>query len=423
MQWADWNPAGDDLAILRTVDGKARIEMPVGKVLYESVGWITTPRVSPDGKSIAFIEHPVAGNDAGFVALLDGGKKRVLTPYYESAQGLAWRPDGKEVWFTGAEHGNSNVLMAVGVSGGAPRLIVATPGILRLCDIARDGRVLVMEATMRQRIVFRGPGDAADHDLSWLDWSRLVDISPDGKAILFDETGEGAGAKAGVYVRATDGSPAVRLGDGVACAFSPDRRSVLAIWPLSGASQIWVYPTGTGQTRQITNDPADRIVTATFTPDGRSVVYRAIESGSSRLFVQGLDGRGKKVISPQGVGGIALQCSPDGKWVYAFGSARMGVLYSLNGGTEVKIPEIRNDDAVIRWTDDSKGLLFFTRNEYPARVRRLDVATHRVTPVREITVAESDLGAAGIRMTPDLKAYAYSMYTTAGDLFQLQGVH
>jgi hypothetical protein len=42
-----------------------------GKVLFKTTGWITNPRVSPDGRSVAFLHHPVQGDDGGSVDVVD----------------------------------------------------------------------------------------------------------------------------------------------------------------------------------------------------------------------------------------------------------------------------------------------------------------------------------------------------------------
>ena len=72
VEWADWSPDGNSLAVVRNVGGRDRLEFPIGKVLYEtSGGWISYPRVSPKGDYVAFIDHPNQGDDGGAVAVVD----------------------------------------------------------------------------------------------------------------------------------------------------------------------------------------------------------------------------------------------------------------------------------------------------------------------------------------------------------------
>ncbi len=108
VQFADWSPDGQSLAVVRNLGGKVRLEFPPGKVLYETAGWISHPRVSPRGDEVAFLDHPVQGDDGGSAAMVDlSGKRRVLSELFASAQGLCWSPDGNEVWFTVATVGSN----------------------------------------------------------------------------------------------------------------------------------------------------------------------------------------------------------------------------------------------------------------------------------------------------------------------------
>src|SRR5436190_18484854 len=76
-------------------------------VLYETAGWISHPRVAPDGKTVAFIDHPTRGDDAGAVAIVEPGKPaRQISAGWLSLMGLAWSPDAREVWFTATRSGS-----------------------------------------------------------------------------------------------------------------------------------------------------------------------------------------------------------------------------------------------------------------------------------------------------------------------------
>ncbi|MCU1350448.1 MAG: hypothetical protein JWO56_3478, partial [Acidobacteria bacterium] len=70
VEAADWSPDGR-LAIVRAVATHSRLEFPIGKVLYESSGWISHPRFSPDGTKLGFLDHPILNDDRGNVALIE----------------------------------------------------------------------------------------------------------------------------------------------------------------------------------------------------------------------------------------------------------------------------------------------------------------------------------------------------------------
>ena len=118
VEGADWSPDGKMLAIVRDVGGRQRLEYPVGHILYETDGWISHMRVSPKGNEIAFLDHSTLADDRGVVSAVDlAGKKKVLSTGWESEEGLAWSPNGSEVWFSAAQAGLQRRIYAVDMSG------------------------------------------------------------------------------------------------------------------------------------------------------------------------------------------------------------------------------------------------------------------------------------------------------------------
>ncbi len=172
VEWADWSPDGNNLAVVHSVGGRDRLEYPIGKVLFEtSGGWISYPRVSPNGDFVAFIDHPNQGDDGGSVAVVDlAGKKKNLTRRWYGTGGLAWSPDGQEVWFTASELSVDHYLSAVSLLG-KERLVIRIPGTLVVFDIWRDGRVLLARAGRRREVMARYGNETKERDLSWLDYS------------------------------------------------------------------------------------------------------------------------------------------------------------------------------------------------------------------------------------------------------------
>ena len=117
--------------------------------------------------------------------------------------------------------------------------------------MAPDGRILVTHDSVNLGIMGRAAGAPEEIDLAWFDWTLLNDLSDDGRLVLFSETGEGGGAGYSAFVRGLDGSPAVRIGEGVGFDFSPDGKSVLALLGSPTKREIVIYPTGPGETRKM----------------------------------------------------------------------------------------------------------------------------------------------------------------------------
>jgi eukaryotic-like serine/threonine-protein kinase len=423
-EYADWSPNGEDLAVVRRVGGKERLEYPLGKVLYETAGWASHPRISPDGKLVAFIDHTFARDDAGHIVTVDqSGNKKTLTADFVSAQGLAWWPDGKEIWFTGTTSGSSRELHAVTVDG-KERLVYLGTGTLTLQDIYKDGRVLFARDDMRAGMIGLAPGEMKERDLSWHDWTIPRDISDDGKLVSFDETGEAGGETGVIYVRGTDGSPAVRLGDGRAPTLSPDGKWVLALSRISSHG-IQQLPTGAGESRNIPigDISAHQIY---FFPDSKHILLLGNIAGGHglRLWVSDVDAAKPRPISPEGVLVRYRSCiSPDGKEVAARDPEGGISIYPVSGGEPTRVPNTQPREDAVHWTPDGKGLLVGT-SEIPTNVYLIDLATGQRKPFKSFTLADPTglFDLAPPSFSADLKNYVYSYNRITSDLYIVEGL-
>ncbi len=422
VQQADWSPDGRELAIVRDVAGKSRLEYPIGTVLRETDGWLSCPRVSPSGGEVAFLEHPIRGDDAGSVLVAArGGGVKTLSSGWSGLHGLAWRRAPAEVWVTGAKSGFTRVLHAISPAG-RERLVLSVPETLTLHDIAADGRVLLTDDLSELGIAGVPPGDSRQRSFGWFDFSAAMDISPDGETILFEEAGD-ASEKPGVYVRKTDGSAAVRLGDGAARALSPDRRWVLSVSAGAKPRQLFLLPTGAGEPRAVTHDGIDHAF-ATWFPDGRRVLFVGREAGVPRLYVQDVSGGPARAVAPPGVTIDGHSLSPDGARFAAVDPDGAVSIYPVAGGAADRVRGVEKREVPIRWSADGRSIFVFRRGELPGRIVRVDLESGRREVVSELVPADPTgiLSVSHPQITPDGRAWVYTYNRTVSTLFVVTGL-
>jgi Tol biopolymer transport system component/predicted Ser/Thr protein kinase len=422
VEFADWSPDGSTLAIAHDVAGRKRLEFPPGKVLYESDGWIGHLRVAPKGDLVAFLDHPQHRDDGGSVAIVDlAGKKTALSSGWDSIQGLAWSAAGDEIWFTATRTGGDRSLYAVDLSGKV-RILARVPGELTLLDVGKEGNVLLTRGIDRAGIVGLAPGETKERDLSWLDWSTPGDLSADGKSVLFSEAGEGGGPKYAVYVRNTDGSPAVRLGEGTGVALSPDGKWAVAR-PNTSPAPMYLLPTGVGDAKPLGQDSINH-VRVRWMPDGKRLVFSGNEPGHGlRLYVQSIEEGKPRAFSPEGINSTFV-LSPNGEQVAAVGPDHKLYIYPIDGGEPRLVPGVQPGEAPTGWSSDGRTLYVFQYGQIPTQVVQVDIASGQRKPWKELNPAD----AAGIDtingviMTADAKGYVYGYIRTLCDLYLVEGL-
>jgi eukaryotic-like serine/threonine-protein kinase len=427
---ADWTADGSEMAIIRHVGGKFRVEFPLGKMIYESDYRLSLMRVSPRGDMLAFAEYEDPVGDSGHVVILDRkGKKITQSRSFPSLEGVAWHPSGEEVWFAATE----NDAWADELHGlrfkGKDRVILRLPGMLRVHDISRDGRILLSRDTWTTGMQFRGPADARERDLSWLDGPITADLSPDGTRLTFTEVGWSSGGWYLAYARKTDGSPPVRLGEGARPVFSPEGKWVLASQvTLKTHAKLILLPTGPGETRSLNPGGIQQFTSYGWLPDGKEVYFSGNDGHGWRFYIQDTEGGLPRPITP----GISdrlpyYEChriSPDGKLIFARDTNGKAWFYPLAGGEPKAAPGWSPDDIWITWSADGRSTYAYHDQRTFVAVYRLDVATGRRSLVA--TLAPND--AAGVTsfisvaLTPDGKSYAYSFDRTLSELFLVDGV-
>ncbi len=297
----------------------------------------TTPRFSPDGKSIAFIRvfqedihsRNFAKQDL-FVVPASGGEPRQITFDNIIINSLAWSADGEYVYFVPIRPVNQTIVRRVPAGGGVQE-IVSTGG-RNITNIAAspDGNTLIFAEDVRQWKIWRVPPDGQTG-------SKLLDSE---------------------FVEFFPGfSP-----DGSRIAFQTDR---------TGQSEIWTMDANGENLRRIT-DTAYPSSSPQFSPDGSQIVFNQKEGENFYNYIVSSEGGVPQRISPEGVQEDFPIWSADGRYIY-FSSNRSGMrnIWKMNAdgtGEAVQITTI----GAYRATPAPDGeTVYFTKTGFPREFWRV----------------------------------------------------
>ena len=427
VRQADWAPDGRSLAVIREFGGRDRLEFPVGQVLCESVAWMSQPRVSRDGRSVAFVEHPVPGDNGGSVCVVDDvGNKQTLTAVLPSINGVAWSRDGQEIWYSAISDDLVCGLWSVNRSG-RPRQRFASMGRIKLRDIAPSGRMLVVAQMVHHATNVLSAGHDSETDLSWFDGTNVSDMSDDGKLVLFWEGHEAENPRYAAFLRSTDGSAAVRLGEGVGTRLSPDGQWALAVL-FFPESDLMIYPTGLGETRSLRSDEIRKYIWAGWHPDGERVFVVGISADSSpRLYLQDRRGGAPRLLTDVEIDAaftIGVPISPDGGHVVLRQTGgRLGIL-TVESGELKPLPGAEPNDRPIRFDAGGRSLFIARVSDGAPRIERLDLATGERTTWRQLRPPDPTgiLSIHSVVCTPDGESYAYSHLSEISVLYLVEGL-
>jgi len=420
----DWSADGEKMAATVFVPETRhwRLEYPIGKVLFDSINWISTPKISSDGKWVAIVDHENPnGDDQGSVAVIGmDGHERKLSSGWTSVEGILWSPSGDEVWFSASNSGASDNLRGATLDGRV-RTIANVPGGMWTEDI-RDGVVLVV--SQQQRISISGvpPGSKEERELGWLGWSTDMSISNDGKKVLFTEEADGGGPNYTVFLRDTDGSPPVRISDGQGLAISPDDKWVLT--QPSRGGPLSLVPTGAGEARQLTHDSIT-YTGAQFMPDGKHLLAAGIEPGhGGRDYLIDTSTGSSKPLTPEGTTGTLI--SPDGKKVIMRGpDGRVGI-WSLDGNTLQLVPGLPPKFNVTGWTPDGSSIYAVTSQlgQKSVKLLKVNTTTGKTEFWKEFGSGLSGgiSGVAPPHFSSDGSAYAYVYVRTLSQAYVAKGL-
>ena len=411
----DWLTGGA-VAVQRHIDiSHDELQIPAGTRRLDYDG--SNPRSSRDGRRVVIARRTAAGGEV--VALDDAGK--ILWKAPANTVQAVWHPSG-EVWYS-RDAGEEPGLYALSRNGRTRPILRASGWVLH--DIAPDGRLLLERAVSRTSLRVHVDGDSRDRELSWLDGSALSGVSTERGTLVFSEINEAGTRAGGVYLRPLDGSPAVRLADGAAAAFSEDGKWAL-VRAAGGRGCCSIVPSSAGQPIPVDLGGA-HLVAAAFLPGPEPRLLVTLGESADRGEVAVVTAKGVRRLGlAPGFPDNAVAISPDGsEFAYRQGPREIA-LCRLDGPACRKLPTA-NDAVPVQWSADGR-LLYLRAYGYfqiPVRVSRYEIATG--AEADWLTLGPGDaadfIALGDVFVSRDGKSYAYdAMAVLDSSLFVVDGL-
>jgi hypothetical protein len=360
VQEVDFTPDGRELAVLRPGGRGFVLELPLGTVLLDEPGWLTSVRVSPDGRHVACARHPSPDDDRGELVVVEraSGRVRVLASGWDSIGGVAWDPDGRRALFTAAGRGMNSAVHAATLSGEV-ELVAQSTGRLRLHDVASDGRLLVTLDTWRLRtqvgeVPGRGDSAAAGADRSQSAFSLVTDLSADGRTLLMAELGDVA-AENGAYLTPADGGPALRVGEGVPVALSPSGTRV-ALFEPAAAPALRLVSTTTQAAPRAAVGPIAVVLAGRWLDEDRLVVVGGASGAPPQLWLVTTDGAAPRPLTEPGLAGAVAVERASGRVAFVGPDGGLQVL-APEGGVAQRVAGAFPGYTAVAWTPSGEAVV------------------------------------------------------------------
>jgi hypothetical protein len=376
---ADVAPDGASFAVVRGDGNEQRLEYPIGTVLHRTSGWVSSPRISRDGRRVAFADHPIVGDDQGNVAVVESGRpvQRLSGPL-NFLHGVAWSADGREVVasFGTADDG---AFLSAFASGAPPRTLLRTITRTRLHDIAPSGAILLSSDAFSVSVEGRLAAGLTTLPFGSQTEALIGGISEDGGTVVGIRGGRFEAGEYEAFSQRGE-APPVSLGTGIAAGITPDGRRAFLYTLRRNQDKLRVVPIGPGDERIYDLAGVD-LQTSNYDPvscaeDGQTVSFLGRRAGEEpRGYVLDLqDAKAPRAVTPAPVRNVRI--APDGRRLVAVGAGSLPELYDVATGTKSAIPGAVAGEVVVAWSSGSDAL-FVWDQKLPARVERLDLATGR----------------------------------------------
>lgn len=369
---------------------------------------------SRDGRYLSFVDA-----ETGDLALreLASGKTRRLTHkdplgnMGEFAYFSTISPAGAQVAYAWFNNERFYDLRVVGLDGSEPRVIYrnAEAGFVRPSAWSPDGKqilTLLFRKDNISQIALVSVADGAVRTLKSMNWvyPKKMDLSPDGRHIVYDSTVREGSSARDLFMLSIDGSSETLLvehpADDLFPVWTPDGRGVLFASDRAGTMDLWMIEVTNGKAQgsaKLVKQNVGRFMPMGITAAGS--YYYGVREGMTDVYIAEFDGekgalQGKPALAARRLLGAnrSPDWSPDGRFL-----AYLSQVGPENFGQESRVISIHCIEGAggdrtlsprlaflerLRWSPDGSALLVSgSDGRGRGGLFRVDVQSGEVNPI------------------------------------------
>jgi Tol biopolymer transport system component len=331
---------------------------------------------SPDGKQLAFTDHPAAspiGTEVLFLLSLDTLERKAVKTDCRTAATPSFSPHGDVLAWVCVDTWSSASLHISRMSDGhSERLLQGFDGIHGIAW-SEDGL----------RIVFSSPwnGDLWQTSVSRPDYAEKLPFGHDASDVAVSWTGHRLAyvqraKNVNIWRVDLSGSPGqprkliVSSREQIAPNISPDGRKIAFASNRSGSYEVWVCDTDGSNAVQLTSYGISGTGMPRWSPDGKLIAFDSRAGGEANIYIVNASGGVARKLNIDVHGNNLPSWSHDGHWIYFVNGedARDPTIWKVSseGGRAVRITE---SDATFPLESPDGQNVYFSHHRRLWRVR------------------------------------------------------
>ena len=399
IYYTDWSKKVPGFEIFRVSIGTHKIEQLTNT--NKNLGWNQSPRISPNGKYLAFFR---GGNLTRNLCVknLDKGDVRIITRVDTWIDGFTWGRDNHSIFFSCNIHG-AYALWKADLSGSNP--IKVFNGIdINSPDLSATGNSLVYAETIKKSNIWKIDLRNPKKEIMLISSSEFdnmnPDISPDGKRIVFSSNRTGS---YNIWMCNSNGTNPTQMTffeycdlPGVA-KWSPDGLEILmSVFP----NGICLLNMSGGKLQTVSND---HFFSPVWSKDGSG--FYNLKNDKDNIYFFSLDKKSRGITKN---GGIVPYLYGDYLYYIKFYFHNDIWRIPVKGGKEEPVLQGVRDLELRGWAVVKKGIYFIRNNNGSPLLDFYNFKTKKIHLIKKVPMALTSVDFPSIAIDPKEN---YLLYT------------